>query len=184
MILLLSSPSAWAQRTCTGRGFIGENQYLSAYTAPSGGVGLEGGEYLLSSYWKVGIRAVDWNQQLSQAALGDEPVLFDHVLWNLYGGWMQRILATYGRGLNVYLGAMAFVGVNQYEVFRPLPSERKGKFPSAEFVYGAEPAVDIELFLSTHTALVLGVQSPFTFLSSLDTDLWHLSASLGLRINL
>lgn len=184
MILLLSFPSARAQRTCTGRAFIGENQYLSAYTAPSGGVGLEGGEYLLSSYWKAGVRAVDWNQQLSPAALGDEPVLFDHVLWNLYGGWMQRVLATYGRGLNVYLGAMAFVGVNQYEVFRPLPSERKGEFPSAEFVYGAEPAMDIELFLSTRTALVLGVQSPFTFLSSLDTDLWHLSASLGLRINL
>ncbi len=186
LILLLAIPAeASAQRTCNRQAFIGMSQYVSAYAVPSGGLGLEGGQYLLNSYWKTGVRALDWNQRLGAGSVsGDEPVFFDHVLWTLHGGWMLRVLATYGRGLNVYLGASAFLGVNQYEVLRPLPAERQGEFPAAEFVYGAEPAAEVELFISTRTAVTLGVQSPFTFLSSLETDLWHLSASLGIRINL
>lgn len=186
LILLLAARStASAQRTCNRQGFIGMSQYVSAYAVPSGGLGLEGGQYLLNSYWKAGVRAVDWNQRLGAGSVsGDEPVFFDHILWTLHGGWMLRVLSTYGRGLNVYLGASAFLGVNQYEVLSPLPAERQGEFPAAEFVYGAEAAADIELFLSTRTAVVLGVQSPFTLLSSLESDLWHISASLGLRINL
>ena len=177
--------TASAQRTCNRQGFIGMSQYVSAYAVPSGGLGIEGGQYLLNSYWKAGVRALDWNQRLGAGSVsGDEPVFFDHVLWTLHGGWMLRVLSTYGRGLNVYLGGSAFLGVNQYEVLRPLPAERQGEFPAAEFVYGAEPAAEVELFLSTRTAVTLGVQSPFTFLSSLETDLWHLSASLGIRINL
>lgn len=186
LILLLAARStASAQRTCNRQGFIGMSQYVSAYAVPSGGLGVEGGQYLLNSYWKAGVRALDWNQRLGAGSVsGDEPVFFDHILWTLHGGWMLRVLSTYGRGLDVYLGASAFLGVNQYEVLRPLPAERQGEFPAAEFVYGAEPAAEVELFLSTRTALTLGVQSPFTFLSSLETDLWHLSASLGIRINL
>lgn len=177
--------AASAQRTSFGKAFAGIHQYVSGYAVPSGGLGVEGGQYLLHSYWRAGVRAVDWNQKVSGAQDTDgNPVLFDHILWTLSGGWMYRLFGSYGRRLNLYAGGGAFVGLNHYEVFRKLPAELTGGFPRAEFVYGAEPGLDIEFFPFPRTALVLGVQSSFTFSSSLGTDLWHLSGSLGIRFNL
>ena len=184
--LLYASPrEAFAQRTATGKPFIGLSAYVSAYAVPSGGVGIEGGQYLSRSYWKAGVRAVDWNQKIAGAVDGSgSPLLFDHILWNLSGAWMYRLAATYSRRFNLYVGGGAFVGLNHYEVFRHLPADRSGGFPKVEFVYGVEPSVDIEFFPFRSVALVLGIQSPFTFRSSLSTDLWHLSGSIGVRVNL
>ena len=201
-ILLWASgiQEASAQRTSQGNAFVGISPYVSGYSIPSGGLGVEAGQYLLHSYWKVELRAVDWNQKI--AGDGDEAeeavpeegtdiveeetasVYFDHILWNLSGSWMYRLLASDDRRFNVYVGAGAFLGSNQYEVFHQLPEETPGEFPSEEFVYGAEPRVEIEFFPFRRTALVLGVQSPLTFSSSLKTDRWHVSASLGVRINI
>ena len=204
-ILLWASgiQDASAQRTSQGNAFVGISPYVSGYSIPSGGLGVEAGQYLLHSYWKVELRAVDWNQKIAEDEDGTEaaetaeaeegtdvvqeetaPVYFDHILWNLSGSWMYRLLASYDRRFNVYVGAGAFLGINQYEVFHKLPEETPGEFPSEEFVYGAEPRVEIEFFPFRRTALVLGVQSPLTFSSSLKTDRWHVSASLGVRINL
>ena len=200
-ILLLASSiqEASAQRTSQGEVFVGMAPYVSGYTIPSGGLGIEAGQYLLHSLWKVELRAVDWNQKVAgetdeTAAVegGEEvevveesaPVYFDHVLWNLSGNWMYRLLASYDRRFNLYVGAGAFVGLNKYEVFHKLPEEMPGEFPDEEFVYGAEPRIDIEFFPFRRAAVVLGLQSPLTLSSSLKTDQWHVSASLGVRINL
>jgi hypothetical protein len=183
--LLHASPrEAFAQRTATGKPFIGLSAYVSAYAVPSGGVGIEGGQYLSRSYWKAGVRAVDWNQKIAGTADSGSPVHFDHILWNLSGAWMYRLAATYSRRFNLYVGGGAFVGLNHYEVFRKLPGELAGGFPKAEFVYGVEPAVDIEIFPFRRVAILIGIQSPLTFNSSLKTDLWHLSGSIGVRVNL
>jgi len=180
-----SSETAQAQRTSSGKAFTGIHQYVSGYAVPSGGLGIEAGGYLLRSYWKAGVRAVDWNQKADGTLAPDgSAVLFDHILWTLSGTWMYRLFGSYGRRLNLYAGAGALIGLNHYEVFRKLPSELAGEFPGVEFVYGVEPGVDVEFFPFPRTALVLGIQSPFTFSSSLGTDLWHLSGSLGVRHNL
>jgi len=186
VILLSGIPlTATAQRTSTGKAFLGISQHVSVYSVPSGGMSLEGGQYLLHSYWKGWIRAVDWNQKVSGVLDGEgSPVLFDHILWSAGGSWMYRLFATYGRRLCLYAGAGAVIGLNHYESFRRLPDELTGAFPKVEFVYGAEPALELELFPFRKTALILGIQSPFTFASSLPTDLWHLSGSLGIRFNL
>ena len=110
--------------------------------------------------------------------------MFDHIQWSLGGSWMYRLFGSYGRRFNVYVGAGACLGLNHYEVFRKLPEELSAEFPKVEFIYGAEPALEIEVFPLRRTAVVLGVQSPITLASSLKTDLWHLSASIGIRINL
>ena len=65
-----------------------------------------------------------------------------------------------------------------------VPAELRGEFPKVEFVYGVEPAIDFEIFPFRTVAIVIGIQSPLTLSSSLPTDLWHLSGSLGVRINL
>lgn len=185
VLLLGNTENTFAQRTSTGKPFIGASQFVSGYAIPSGGFGIEGGQYLVSSYWKVGVRAVDWNQKI--ADIRDEEgnrIWFDHILWNLSGSWMYRLAGTYSRRFNLYVGAGAFLGLNHYEVFKKLPSELQGEFPKVEFVYGVEPAIDIEVFPFRRVAFVLGIQSPVTLSSSLKTDLWHLSGSLGVRINL
>ena len=200
MLLLVSGmQEASAQRTSQGEVFVGLAPYVSGYSIPSGGLGIEAGQYLLHSLWKVELRAVDWNQKVAGetdetvTAEGDEevevieetaPVYFDHVLWNLSGNWMYRLLASYDRRFNLYVGAGAFVGLNKYEVFHKLPEEMPGEFPEEEFVYGAEPRIDVEFFPVRRTAIVLGLQSPLTLSSSLKTDRWHVSASLGVRISL
>lgn len=185
ILIIANSLSASAQRTSSGKAFVGIHQYASGYAVPSGGLSLEGGQYLLHSYWKAGVRAVDWNQKVAEV-LDEEgnPVMFDHILWSLSGSWMYRLFGSYGRRFNVYVGAGACLGLNHYEVFRKLPEELSAEFPKVEFIYGAEPALEIEVFPLRRTAVVLGVQSPITLASSLKTDLWHLSASIGIRINL
>ena len=185
LLVYMGAITASAQRTAPGKVFIGLDQYASGYSIPSGGAGIEAGQYLISSYWKAGIRAVDWNQKYASSAGADAgPQWFDHILWNLSGSWMYRLAGTYSRRFNLYVGAGAFLGLNQYEVFKKLPSELQGEFPKVEFVYGVEPSIDIEVFPFRRVALVLGIQSPVTLSSSLKTDLWHLSGSLGVRINL
>ena len=47
-----------------------------------------------------------------------------------------------------------------------------------------EPAAELEVFPMPRTALVLGLRTPFTFLSSLPADQWRPTGSLGLRFNL
>ena len=185
LLVYMGAITASAQRTAPGKVFIGLDQYASGYSIPSGGAGIEAGQYLISSYWKAGLRAVDWNQKYASSAGADgDSQWFDHILWNLYGGWMYRIAGTYGRTFNVYFGGGAFIGINHYEVFRKLSTEISPDFRKAEFVYGVDPELEFEIFPFRKVALVLGIQSPLTFSSSLSTDFWHLSASLGIRINL
>ena len=185
LLSLGTAETASAQRTATGKAFIGVNQFVSGYAIPSGGLGIEGGQYLVNSYWKAGVRAVDWNQKVADVLDEDgDRVWFDHILWNLSGSWMYRVAGSYSRRFNLYIGAGAFLGLNHYEVFKKLPSELRGEFPKVEFVYGVDPELEFEIFPFRKVALVLGIQSPLTFSSSLSTDFWHLSASLGIRINL
>ncbi len=156
----------------------------SAYSLPSGGFSLEGGQYLLNSYWKACVSAVDWNQKVADSRGRIDGAVFDHVHWTLAGGWMYRIAGAYSRKVSLYCGGCAFLGYNSYELFKSLPEEMDAGYPSGEFIYGIRPEVDLEWFVFRKAAVVLGVQSPVTFGSSLKTDIWHLTASLGIRFNL
>lgn len=175
------SQQASAQRTAHKSVHFGFSQKVSCYALPSGGIELSAGQYQLNSYWTVGVSATDWNQKIRS---GESTDYFDHILWNANAGWMYRLFGTYSRWFNFYAGGKVFLGCNQYEAFKPMPQEWEYDYPSAEFIYGLEPCIDMEFFLSKHFALCLGVQAPLTFGSSLPTDIFHLTASLGVRINL
>ena len=111
LLSLGTAETASAQRTATGKAFIGVNQFVSGYAIPSGGLGIEGGQYLVNSYWKAGVRAVDWNQKVADVLDEDgDRVWFDHILWNLSGSWMYRVAGSYSRRFNLYIGAGAFKG--------------------------------------------------------------------------
>lgn len=198
-LLLASGSPALAQRTAYGSKFISIEPMITAYCVPSGGIDLNFGGYQRASYWRVGVRAADWNHRIDTGEQffggvteedGDilpaeekEP-MFDHVQASVYGGWRWRFVSSYTRAFNVYAGADAFVGVNKLQVLRKLDEEMKIACPDEEFAYGVVPEVEAELFLGRRVALLLGVQCPITLGTSLQTDTWNLTGTLGVRINL
>ena len=183
-LALAGAGEARAQRTSEGSVFIGASQTVSAYIVPSGGLDLHAGGYLRSSLWRAGIRAVDWNHRVSADTGTEHGEMFDHVAWQFYGGWRYRVIGTYNRAFSLYAGADAFLGLNQHEVFRKLPGELKTGLPGAEFAYGAVLEIEMELFVSNAVAFTFGVQCPVTLGTTLTSDDWNLTGSLGVRINL
>lgn len=183
LILVSTSFTSSAQRTSKGTVHIGVSQMATAYSIPSGGLDISAGQYLLNAFWKAGLMAADYNQKVTSAG-SDAATVFDHTHLAAYGDWMWRLAGSYSRSVSLYAGGGVFLGCNAYELFRDLPDELAAGFPSCEFIYGVKPSVELECFITRRTALVLGIQSPLTFSSSLPTDLWHLTGSLGIRINL
>lgn len=173
-----------AQRTADRSVHLGITQKVSCYSIPSGGLEVNAGQYLLNSYWTAGVSAVDWNQRIGSQGGHLPDAHFDHVMWTVNGGWMYRLWGAYSRWLNIYIGGKAFIGGNQYEVFSNLPDEAYYDLPKVEFIYGIEPCLDVEFYISKWIALTIGVQMPLTFSSSLPSDLFHLTGSLGIRFNL
>lgn len=181
--LLCCASTALAQRTSYRSIHIGLSPKVSCNSLPSAGLELSAGQYLLNSYWTAGVCATDWNQKVSTGD-GGNAQHFDHILWNVSGGWMYRLAGSYSRWFSLYVGGKAFLGCNQYEVFKEMPDEWEYDFPDLEFIYGIEPCIDLEFYLTRHFALTLGVQAPLTFGSSLPSDILHITGSLGIRINL
>ena len=180
----VANVEASAQRTAEGSMFIGASQMVSAYAVPSGGRELGAGGYLRSSMWKAGVRAVDWNHKVSADTGVEHDDLFDHIAWSLYGGWRYRLMGTYNRMFSLYLGGDIFLGLNQYEAFRKLPDELATGIARCGFIYGVQPELELEVFPGRRVALILGVQLPVTLGSSLKTDIWNITGSVGARINL
>ena len=183
-VLLTVAGEARAQRTAEGSLAVGLAPMVSAYAVPSGGMDLYVGGYARSSFWKAGVRAVDWNHRIAADTGVEHDVLFDHIAWSAYGGWLYRLAGTYSRVFNIYLGGSLFIGLNQYEAFRVLPEELSTDMPQVEFAYGAVPELEMEVFMGRSAALVIGVQCPVTIGTSIKSDTWNLTGSVGVRINL
>ena len=127
---------------------------------------------------------MDWNHLIAADTGVEHDVMYDHVAWRAYGGWLYRLAGTYNRVFNLYLGGSLFVGLNQYEAFRVLPEELSTDLPKVEFAYGAVPELEMEVFMGRSAALVIGVQCPVTLGTSIKSDIWNLTGSVGVRINL
>lgn len=184
LLLICAGTEAAAQRTSYKSTIIGISQKVTANSLPSGGLEIYGGQYLMDSYWTVGASVTDWNQKISTASGPDTQECFDHIMWNVNGGWMYRLAGTYNRVFSLYIGGKAFLGCNHYEVFRDLPQELEADIPEREFIYGIEPGLDMEIYVTRWLAFSIGIQSPLTFGSSLRSDLWHLTGSIGIKLNL
>ncbi len=180
----LFANEASAQRTAVDRGFISISQVTSISSLPSGGMEIEGGRYLLNSLWSVGAMAIDRNQRVSISNGTSEEDYYDHLMWAIHGGWKYRFIHSYSRAFNLYIGARAYLGANHYEVFKSLPAELDGGFPTAEFIYGVQPELECEIFMGSRLALLLSAQIPVTFSAYYSPVLLFPAASFGLRLNL
>ena len=198
---MASARPACAQRTAYGGRFVSVEPMVTAYCVPSAGLDLNYGGYRSASYWRTGVRLADWNHRIDtggdvsavtsssasdgadKAASANGP-MFDHVQASVYGGWRWRLVSTYSRVFSIYAGADAFVGINKLQVLRKLDEEMTVPAPDEEFAYGTVPEIEMELFLGRRVALLLGVQCPVTLGTSLQTDTWNLTGTVGLRFNL
>lgn len=180
--LFLSSFNCFAQRTSNNSVHIGLSQQISCSKTPSGGLDLNAGMYLLHSYWKAGLSATNYDVIAEGDFVNGER--FDHSHFVAYGDWMYRVVGTYSRNLNLYIGGGLFMGANVYELFKQLPEDATRSFPKSEFIYGLKPSVELEVFFCKKVAFTLGANFPFTFSSSLSTDIAHIVGSLGIRVNI
>lgn len=182
LCFFLSSFSCFAQRTSNNSVHIGIAQQISCSKNPSGGLDLNAGMYLLHSYWKAGLAATDYNV-IADGDFSDGEI-FDHSHFIAYGDWMYRVVGTYSRNLNLYIGGGIFMGANVYELFKQLPEDAPRTFPKSEFIYGLKPSVELEIFFCRKVAFTLGANFPFTFSSSLSTDIAHVVGSFGIRVSI
>lgn len=180
--LFLSSFNCFAQRTSNNSVHIGLSQQISCSKTPSGGLDLNAGMYLLHSYWKAGLSATNYDV-IAEGDLVDGE-RFDHSHFIAYGDWMYRVVGTYSRNLNLYIGGGIFMGANVYELFKQLPEYATREFPKSEFIYGLKPSVELEIFFCRKVAFTLGANFPITFSSSLPKDTAHIVGSLGIRVSI
>lgn len=177
-LLVLSALTAGAQRTSRG---MSQVTLLGGSTLSHWGGELSYGQYLLRSCW---MGAVAFHDRIERDAPSGETVHYPRLEGR--GGLLYRLLSSYDRAVSLYVGGDAFIGVEMLDLFGTLSAptrralERSGLRPY-QFIYGAAPRVELELFLSPSVALIAGGRAPFTFGSPLPLIGWELS--LGGRVN-
>ena len=178
LLLLLLPLGVRAQRTSSG-------EQLLALTAGSTlshwGGELLYGQYLLRGCWIAGAA---FHDRTERDAPSGETVHYPRL--ETRGGYLYRLAADYSRRLNLYVGGDAFVGVEMLDLFRTLSettlrSLHGGGLNDYQFIYGAAPRIELELFVLPSHALTSGARVPLTFGSPLPLIGWELTA--GVRIN-
>lgn len=156
---LLACAPLRAQRTMAGEVFFDlQGQY------PCGGT-LSVGRYVLPGYWDVTLELMRMLEPLRvDGAVGD--AMLESWQAKAGGGLMLRFLSTRSRGLNLYAGASAWLGIEDLDPRRLLPADlvlapEAGRM----FVFGATPRLEAELFLGSRVALVVGGRLPVAVLS-------------------
>lgn len=162
LLALVWNASASAQRTMPGQMFIsGQVSYQFGATpkvGPDAGIGM----YLLSSLWDAGVSAVPLR---SETADGVAIPSWDI---HLYGDWMYRLTGTRTRALNIYGGAGVFAGYEMYDPKRLIPEDVGTGLPEGGiFIYGIQPKLQVELFLTRTFSLVVTGSLPVNFSSEL-----------------
>lgn len=163
LALLLSAFTASAQRTMPGQIFV------DASFAWPVSVRIGSGGYMIPGFWDAGVEALRMRKSLAR----EDEVLETHLdVWQLkaYGGYRHRLVSTRSRIFSLYGGGDAWVGVEVFDPFKKLPSDivfNMSTDPS--FVFGITPVLEMELFLGSHFAFVLGGRASAAFLTRMNT---------------
>ena len=177
-VLLLASLAAGAQRTSRGEREI---TLSGGSTLSHWGGELSWGQYLLGSCWFAGAA---FHNRVERDVPSGETVFFPRL--EARGGYLWRLLSSYDRAVSLYGGADAFIGVELLDLYGTLSAptlralENSG-YRRYQFIYGAAPRLELELFLLPAAALVAGGRVPLTFGTPFPWLGWELSA--GVRIN-
>lgn len=174
-----ASLDASAQRTSNRTYFVDAIAGTTFAGSPSWSVEIGAGQYLVNGYWKAYVKASDYIHPLS----ADPHESYDHIAYHAGCGAMYRLFGTYNRAFSLYLGARVFLGFNQNYALRPLPSKYTKALPDEEFIFGAEPVLEAELYLSGRLAFLVSGCIPLTILSSVPNDWYNIGCTFGFRYN-
>ena len=177
-LLLLCSLTAGAQRTSDGERLL---SLSGISTLSHWGGEVVYGRYFLRGYWIAGAALTD---RVERDVPSGETVHYPRLEGR--GGCLYRLAGGYSRRLNLYVGGDAFVGVEMLDLHgilseTTLRTLHNGGVNDYQFIYGAAPRVELELFLLRTLALTAGGRAPLTFGSPLPLLGWEVSA--GLRLN-
>ncbi|MBP3257976.1 MAG: conjugal transfer protein TraO [Bacteroidales bacterium] len=178
-LILVTLHPASAQRTA-----VGSSQVTLSCGTTLSHLGAEAsyGAYLLRGYWMGGVA---FHNRVERDSPSLERVFYPRL--ELRGGYMHRLLSSYSRSVSLYLGAEAFVGVELLDLYGTLSGPTRSSLLGSglrevQFIYGAAPRADLELFVSARLAIILSARMPLAFGSPLPLLGWELSG--GLRLNL
>jgi len=159
-LLLLFGGQANAQRTMKGQMFLD----LAGHYPIGGSVNV--GQYLMPGYWMAGLEELRMREYL---LLGDtDAVALDIWHTKLQGSFFYRLVSTRSRALSLYGGAGVWVGLESVDPFKKLPDTIVlPGLPDHKFVFGVTPEVNMEVFMGSHFALVVGGRLPLAFLSNI-----------------
>lgn len=172
-ILLLTGGNVSAQRTMKGQMFLD----LAGHYPLAGSVNV--GQYLMPGYWMAGLEELRMREYLLMDDTGS--LALDIWQTKLQGSFFYRLVSTRSRVLSLYAGAGAWVGLESVDPFKKLPeSIVLPSLPDHKFVFGVTPEVNVEVFMGSHFALVVGGRLPLAFLSNI--RMVTAQARAGIRI--
>ena len=176
--LLLAPIITDAQRTSRGESQIA---FSGGTTLSHWGGEVYYGQYLLRGFW---FGALGFHNRIEIDAPSGETVFFPRL--QLRGGYLFRLLSSYKRSVCLYGGADAFIGMEMLDLYGTLSDSTLQSFYNSgfhdyQFIYGAAPRLELELFLFPTVALILQGRAPLCFGSPFPVLGWELSA--GVKVN-
>lgn len=171
-LMLVVSLSASAQRTMARHGEI---SCTGTLLFDSFGAGVSGGVYTLGGYWEGGASLVRHTAGLSSG----EILPYSHAV--AYGGFNQRLFATFDRMVNLYVGGGVFCGLEEIDPTETLPESIVTGMDKEVFLYGLYGKAEAEVFLTGHIAVAPFFKLPYCLSSQVYSTLFE--AGLSLRYN-
>lgn len=176
IMALCTGHEAHAQRTMRDQNLLTVQMQTPCTGARHFGGSLTWGRYMLDAYWRTSVSVVPRGVALSTGHDMD-------VLGVRAGGaYMHRLASVRSRAFSLYGGCGAFIGYELYDPAGRLPGNIVTGLGDGAFIYGIDPGIEAEVFLSRRLAFTAGCTMPLTFGS---VSRWlRINATAGLRLNI
>ena len=176
IMALCTSHEAHAQRTMRDQNLLTVQMQTPCTGARYFGGNLSWGRYMLDAYWRTSASVVPRGVGLSTGHT------MDVVSIRAGGSYMHRIASVRSRAFSLYGGGGAFIGYELYDPASRLPANISTGLGDGAFIYGIDPGIEAEVFISRRVALTAGCTMPMTFGS---VSRWlRINATAGIRINI
>ena len=180
-VLFLSASAASAQRTIDGQDNISVSMHYTFSGKVPIGADLWWGRYLLSGNAKAGVSYSPFSHKISTTTHSESRTIQNHTIL-AHGEYMFRVVSNRGRHIGLYAGGGVFLGCELYDPQKRLPEYIVTGLGDCGFLYGINPAVEMELFFSRQTCIIIRGSLPINFSSPLGKVRYDIG--IGARLNL
>ena len=181
MICILSASTASAQRTMNGQDYISASIHYSFSGEIPLGADLWWGRYLMYGNAKAGVSYSPFSKQIFSDETAMSRAIQNYTIL-AHGEYMHRIVATRGRHVGLYAGGGVFLGCELYDPQNRVPSYIDTGLGDWGFLYGLSAALELELFVSRQTCILIRCAVPVNFSSPLSKV--RVNSGIGARVNL